>query len=145
MLKSRQQNKVMQEDKTMEDIKENRIDPKTGKKYRYLETKCEEFEEILVDPNLELLLGIIKGDTSILTKKGHIMSPADQKAKAQLYGALIGLHYLGKSSLKDKTKFKECFDLLQFLGSNAQNLEELMKLFTFKECKHIIIPLSLWL
>lgn len=128
MLNSKPQKNNAQEDQITKDFKDTKIDLRTGKNYKDLYTKCEEFEETLVDTNLDLILGIIKGD---LTKKSGALN--------QVQSALVGLHYLSKFPQKDKNKLKEyCNALIPFLESNMPKLEELVKLFAFKECKYIL-------
>lgn len=119
--------------------KQKTVDFKTGLGYLLLERKSKEFEEILTDSNMELLQGIIKGDTSILLRGEHLINKGDeQKNKAKLYMALLGLQSFKKSSQDDRKLFKEYITTLSaYMDSNTSvaKLEELLSFFRTKKCK----------
>lgn len=136
-MKLRREKRASKEDSKTTEIKKKTNDIKTGLGYQALERKSEEFEEILTDPNMDLLQGIIKGDTSILLRGEHIINKGDeQNTKAKLYMALLGLQSFKKSSQNDRKLFKEYINILAaYMESNITKLEELLTFFITKKRK----------
>ena len=73
-------------------ILENLVDVKTGLNMKALLEKTRDFERALMDPNINLIQGLIRGDSSQILEGEHLLLQGDpDKTTARLYMALIGL------------------------------------------------------
>lgn len=86
-----------------------------------------------MDPTINLLQGINRGDTSGFLKGDHVISRGDeQKTKAKVYMAVFGLQAFRKSPHKDKKQLDDYVSILAS-ESNFTKLSELLLFFVSKK------------
>ena len=110
------------------------VDTKTGLAYKALVSKAEEFEKTLLDPNTELILGIIRGDVSVFLQSDHALSQGDSEGKrAKMYMALTALQSFRNKKQKQSLPLKDCLGTLaNKLESEMASLEEIIAFITGK-------------
>lgn len=110
------------------------MDTRTGLSYKELVAKALEFEKTLLDPNTELILGIIRGDDSAFSKSEHALAKGDPEGKrSKVYRALTGLQSFRSKKQKQSLPLKEYLGILAGqLDSNMTCLEEILAFITGK-------------
>ena len=108
--------------------------------------RYKQFERALIDPNMRLIFKILQGNyLEFLEGEHKFIEGEDDKTKAEVYMALIGLQSIRKKTAKKQLLVRDCLGILSSrIESDISKLSEILTFLATKEGKiHYLLLIKL--